>query len=81
MARSHHRKKHKQHLRSYQQERGVSQKSGRTKATGMFTLLGAATGFAIGFFASGSLLWLIIGAVAGGALGYWLGHRIDTQPS
>lgn len=80
MAKSHHRKKHKQHLRSYQQGQDITTKPGRTKVTRMFTMLGAAAGFAIGYFASFTLLWLIIGAIVGGAIGFWIGNKMD-QPA
>ncbi len=79
MARSHHRKKHKEHLRSYQQNKGTLSKPKKGKVTGIFTVLGAATGFAIGFFASGSTIWLVLGVAIGGAIGYFIGHKLDQQ--
>ena len=80
MARSHHRKKHKAHLRNYQQAQGtLAPKTSKGKVAGVFTVIGAATGFAMGFFASGSPLWLILGALIGGGIGYFFGRKFDQQ--
>jgi len=82
MARSHHRKKHKQHVRQFKSthDTTVSATSSRNKVSGtwMFTIAGLILGFAIGYFASGSLLWIAVGAVAGTAVGYFIGKKVDS---
>lgn len=82
MARSHHRKKHKEHLRQFKNshDTGKESSSNKIKTTGIFTLLGAATGFAISYFASGfSALWASVSTIAGGLAGYYIGKSIDSH--
>ncbi|MBM3415623.1 MAG: hypothetical protein FJY20_04075 [Bacteroidetes bacterium] len=82
MARSHHRKKHKTHVRQFRQshDTSVSPTKGKGRATSVFTISGAVLGFAIGYFATpGSMLWLVIGLLAGGAAGYLIGKRVESQ--
>ena len=78
MARSHHRKKHKEHVRQYRNTKDelVTDRKGKTFA--VFTVIGVLTGLAIGYFATeSSLIWMAAGAIAGGALGYFIGRKID----
>jgi hypothetical protein len=79
MARSHHRKKHKQHLQQFKQSQenaAITNKKG--KASGTFCVAGMVLGLAIAYFAStGAYLWMGVGLVAGGLGGYLLGRRID----
>lgn len=80
MARPHHRKKHKTHVRQFRQthDSSVSSPRGKAKAVSVFTITGAAIGFAVGYFATqGSMLWLIVGLLAGGAIGYLAGRKMD----
>lgn len=82
MARPHHRKKHKTHLRQFRQSHDTSVTSPRSRAKGIsvFTIAGALTGFAVGYFATqGTILWVIVGMLAGGAGGYLIGKRIDKE--
>lgn len=81
MARSHHRKKHKEHLKHYQQaHEGVSTTSSKGKSFPLFIIIGAVVGLAITYFASDqSLIWNIAGTIIGGAAGYFLGKNIDKQ--
>lgn len=79
MARSHHRKKHRQQLRSYQQGRDISEKSKRVKVTGLFTIIGTFLGIGIGYFATGAALPMIITAVIGTAVGYYIGRKMDQS--
>ena len=81
MARSHHRKKHKEHLRQYQHNHeGVSSKTKKGKTTGTFALVGTVLGAAIGYFATdGVSTWIAFGAVAGGLAGYLGGRYFDRQ--
>ncbi len=80
MARSHHRKKHKEHLRQFKQ-RGESVSSRpKSKATGIFSVAGAIIGLAVSYFATeASYLWMTIGTVAGGVAGYFIGRKIDED--
>ena len=79
MARSHHRKNHKQHLQEFkhkQENAAITNKKG--KASGTFSVAGMVLGLAIAYFAStGGYLWMGIGLVVGGLAGYLLGRRID----
>ncbi len=81
MARSHHRKKHKAHLRLFKntQEAGTaSYGKAKSKAIVVFGILGALIGFAVGYFGSnGSLIWSTLGLVGGTVTGYYLGRNID----
>jgi len=82
MARSHHRKKHKEHVRQFRQshDTSVSSPKQKGKAVSIFTIAGALVGFAIGWFATqGSILWLIVGLLTGGAAGYLIGRKIDDE--
>jgi outer membrane lipoprotein SlyB len=81
MARSHHRKKHKEHLRSYQHSiEGVSSGSKKGKVTGTFSAIGAILGISIGYFATdGTVTWIAFGAVAGGLAGYLIGRYFDKE--
>lgn len=81
MARSHHRKKHKEHLRQYQHSHDTAgTKTGKGKITGTVAIIGAILGMAVGYFATdGILLWLAFGAVAGGLGGYLAGRYFDKQ--
>jgi len=81
MARSHHRKKHKEHLRQYQHsQEGVSSKAKKATVTGTFAIVGTILGIAIGYFATdGILTWVAFGAVAGGLLGYLAGRYFDRD--
>ena len=78
MARSHHRKKHKQHLQQFQHNREIEVVSKKGKAKWIVTVVGAFFGFAIGNFATeGALGWMIIGLLAGAGLGYLIGTSLD----
>ena len=81
MARSHHRKKHKEHLRQFRHSQETNAiKSGKGKTIGMFTGLGAALGFAVSYFATqASVLWIAIGILAGAVIGFYIGRKIDED--
>ncbi len=86
MARSHHRKKHKQHLQQFRQshDTNVSKAVSKAKAsaTWIFTIAGVVLGFAVSYFAtSGSLLWMAVGSLAGATTGYFIGKKIDAGKS
>lgn len=79
MARSHHRKKHKQHLRTYQHSKELSVRTGKSKVTVIFTLLGLALGLGISYFAVNTALALVVGAALGGLVGYLIGRKMDEE--
>jgi len=82
MARSHHRKKHKQHLQQFKhsQETVADAPKSKSSATWVFGIAGAILGFAVSYFASsGVLLWLAAGLIAGGTAGYFIGRKIDND--
>lgn len=80
MARSHHRKKHKEHVKQFRHSHDTATPSGSNgKATNIVMIIGALTGFAVAFFASGGvLLWMMVGLLLGAAGGYFAGKRIDA---
>ena len=79
MARPHHRKKHKEHLRQYQQSRESYTSDVKAKGTNIFAIVGAVIGLAVAYFATqADLIWVLVGAVAGGAAGYFTGRSIDN---
>jgi uncharacterized membrane protein YfcA len=80
MARSHHRKKHKEHLRQFKHKNDTASSKVKSKASSVFTLIGMIIGIAISFFASnGNLIWIAAGALAGSITGYFIGRRIDGR--
>ena len=80
MARSHHRKKHKEHLRQFKHSQETTVGKVKGKASSIFPIAGSVLGFAIGFFASnGGMLAMAIGLVIGAIAGWLLGRKIDQQ--
>jgi uncharacterized protein YcfJ len=81
MANTHHRKKHKEHLRQYQHSHdGASSKGKKGKVSGTIAVIGAILGIAIGYFATdGALIWVAFGAIAGGLAGYLVGHYFEKE--
>lgn len=80
MARSHHRKKHKEHLRQFKHKEDVATHTPKSKATGIFTVAGAIIGLAVSYFATeASYLWMAVGTIAGGVAGYFIGRRVDAD--
>ncbi len=81
MARSHHRKKHKEHLRQYQHSHeGASSKAKKRKVSGTLAVIGAIVGMSVGYFATGgSPIWIGFGAVAGGIAGFLTGRYFDKE--
>ena len=80
MANPHHRKKHKQHLREFQKSRNSFRTGTKGKGTNVFAIVGAVLGLAIAYFATdGNLVWMIVGTIVIGVLGYLAGKRIDES--
>ena len=79
MARSHHRKKHKQHVQQFKHRGDFAETKTKGKASYTFLIIGVIIGFLIGYLASNGIAgWMGIGLLAGGALGYFIGYRIDA---
>jgi uncharacterized membrane protein YfcA len=79
MARSHHRKKHKEQLRQFKHKDDSIAPAVRTKASNIFTIVGAVIGSAVGYLVShNSLVWAAIGLIVGIAAGYIIGRKADT---
>ena len=80
MARSHHRKKHKTHLRQFRQSQELTTgANSKRKSVMVLTVGGALAGLAVSYFASGGILWLFIGALIGGVAGYVIGRKMDSD--
>lgn len=80
MARSHHRKKHKEQLRHFKHKEETTFSPPKSKASNIFTIMGAVVGLAVSYFASeGALLWIGIGVIAGGVTGYLIGRKVDSN--
>lgn len=80
MARSHHRKKHKEHLRQFKNKAETTWVTPRSKASNVFAVVGAVVGAAISFFSTeGSLPWIAGGLVAGTVAGWLIGRKVDAS--
>lgn len=80
MARPHHRKKHKEHLRQFQHKGDMQVDDAKGKGSNVFAVVGAVVGLAVIYFATqGDLLWGAVGAIAGAAMGYLIGKSIDSS--
>jgi Flp pilus assembly protein TadB len=79
MARTHHRKAHKQHLQNFKQHGdNTSGRSAKQKSVTVLTVIGTVVGVAIGYMsAAGQLLWMGVGAIIFGAVGYIIGKKMD----
>ncbi|MCW3117169.1 MAG: hypothetical protein JWM28_1251 [Chitinophagaceae bacterium] len=78
MAQSHHRKKHKEHLRQFQHRQENNTSVPKRKAAVIFAVVGTVIGLAVSYFSSdANLVWIAAGAVAGGVAGYLFGRNID----
>ena len=63
MAQSHHRKKHKEHLRQYQHRQENVSSAPKRKAAVIFAIVGVVIGLAVSYFASdANFVWIAIGA-------------------
>jgi len=83
MARPHHRKGHKEHLKQFQNRVAGStgESKAKSKASSVFAVGGAVAGFGIFYFATqGDFVWAIGGGVAGALIGYLIGKGVDRAP-
>lgn len=83
MANPHHRKKHKEHLRQFQQRTAAQTGESKEKASAstVFAVTGAVVGIAVLYFATqGNFIWAIGGGVLGGLIGYLIGKGVDKAP-
>ena len=79
MARSHHRKKHKQHVQQFKHRGDFTVSKRKGKASYTFLIIGVIVGFLIGYFASNGMAgWMTVGLLTGGALGFFVGNRVDA---
>jgi hypothetical protein len=82
MANPHHRKKHKAHLKQFQQRAvsGTGESKAKAKASSLFAVGGAIAGLAIFYFATqGDFMWALGGGLGGGLVGYLIGKNIDRS--
>ena len=80
MARSHHRKKHKEQLRHFKHKEETTFSTPKSKAANIFALMGAIVGLAVGYFATdGTIIWVIAGVAIGGIAGYLVGRKVDSN--
>lgn len=78
MARPHHRKKHKEHLRQFQHKADIKTVDAKGTGSSAFAVVGAIAGLAILYFATqGDFVWALGGAIIGGGIGYLIGKSID----
>ena len=80
MANPHHRKKHKAHLKQFQNRIAsqTGESKSKSKASSVFAVGGAVVGMAILYFATqGDFVWAIGGGVIGAGAGYLIGKNID----
>ena len=83
MANPHHRKKHKAHLRQFQQRAASHTGESKEKASAstVFAVTGAVVGIAVLYFATqGNFIWALGGGVIGGVVGYLIGKSLDRSP-
>jgi len=83
MANPHHRKKHKGHLKQFQQRAAghTGESKEKASASTVFAITGAIVGIAILFFATGGdYIWALGGGVVGGLIGYLVGKSWDKNP-
>lgn len=83
MANPHHRKKHKEHLRQFQQRAAgqTGESKEKAKASTVFAVTGAVVGIAVLYFATqGNFMWAIGGGILGGVIGYLIGKSVDKSP-
>jgi hypothetical protein len=80
MARSHHRKKHKEQLRHFKHKEQTTYTTPKSKAANVFAVAGAIAGLAVSYFSTqGSTVWVFAGLIGGGLAGYLVGRKVDQS--
>ena len=82
MANTHHRKKHKEHLKQFQQRvaGNTGESKAKAKASTVFAIGGAVVGLFVFYFATqGDFIWAIAGGFGGGLIGYLIGKNVDRS--
>lgn len=82
MARPHHRKGHKEHLKQFQNRAAgnTGESKAKAKASSVFAVGGAIAGLAVLYFATqGDFVWALGGAVGGAVIGYLIGKGVDRS--
>ncbi|HEU5166931.1 MAG TPA: hypothetical protein VFU29_15380 [Chitinophagaceae bacterium] len=82
MARPHHRKGHKEHLKQFQNRAAgnTGESKAKAKASSVFAVGGAIAGVAVLYFATqGDFVWALGGAVGGAVIGYLIGKGVDRS--
>jgi uncharacterized membrane protein YfcA len=69
----HHRKKHKH----FQPPPRKDQPPKKGSATSIFSITGGVIGLAVGYFATGNLIWAVAGSLIVAMVGYFFGRSID----
>jgi uncharacterized membrane protein len=74
------RSKQRKHHHEYKQPSNLVKINKKRSAVNVGMIFFALLGMGIAFFATGnSILWIVIGAVAGAAGGYFFGKQIDRS--
>ena len=82
MARPHHRKGHKEHLKQFQNRNAgnTGESKSKSKPSTVFAVGGAVAGLAVLYFATqGGFVWAIGGAIAGAVIGYLIGKNVERS--
>jgi uncharacterized membrane protein YfcA len=82
MARPHHRKGHKEHLKQFQNKvlSNTGESKEKAKGSSVFAIAGAIAGGGVLYFATqGDFIWALGGVVAGAGIGYLIGKGVDRS--
>jgi hypothetical protein len=80
MALTHHRKKHRSHVRQFRSAGAGSSSAARGNARSIFAIAGGITGLAVGYFStSGSIVGILTGLFLGAGVGFYIGKGIDRE--
>jgi len=80
MARPHHRKKHREHLRQYKQRDDTAVGKAWGKASTILAVTGFVFGLGISYIATqGDTTWMIVATVVCTVGGYFIGRMIDNS--
>lgn len=78
MARPHHRKKHREHLKQFRNRETSGGSAAKSRAANILAIGGAIFGLAISYFATnGDWMWVSIATIVCVIAGYLVGRAID----